>query len=424
MGVMWRILLLHLVATVVCSLAHHVLALLYAAPQLPFTALLPVGRSSRDSFQSHDFGAVDRLCATVCESMYALIGAVAFGPTASWLRAHGGLLVSPEGYHIDAASAAAPGLYFEGWYYKAVLGDHRQRSVVFIPGVLHKSVGGDGFGFVIVVDSVANPSHRARLFRYALNATGPAVPREGEGEWAFTVGPNRFSAAGAAVRLDGHSALSCEVSGDLDSATAASLLTGGGLPVHACGKIVGELKHDQLQPLPPSLVAPDAMGWLAYLPNSALPCRHGVVSLGHHVVGRLAVGNEPPVEVEGHGYVEKDWGAVFPARWLWLQCNTFHAPASTLTRSTASEQSHSCGRRQKSASLLLSIAELPVPSPHLQLGSFNGILALLWIPVSSNAQACAGTTDVPQEDEGKLWRFATYNGERLCAIFPWWILPR
>lgn len=72
--------------------------------------------------------------------------------------------------------------YFEGWYYKTVLEPDGERSLVFIPGLLSEPEdGADGFGFVIVVDSAAHASRRARLYRYPADSTGPAEPREGEG---------------------------------------------------------------------------------------------------------------------------------------------------------------------------------------------------------------------------------------------------
>lgn len=398
------VLLLHLAVFLVCSLAHHLLALLLQWS--PVAVPLHLAGSPASIAQFYDLGALDKLCALVCESMYGLFGVVALGPSAAWLRDNGGLIVHPEGYHSgSAATAALTGQYFEGWYYKAVLEVPTQRSVVFIPGVLHEPMIGDGFGFVIAVDSTSAPSRRARLFRYPRNVTGPAVPRAGEGEWAFTVGPNRFSATGVAVDLDERLALSCEVSSDVgrlqqDASLATEERTSSS--DSQCGTIVGELKHYELQPLSPSLAAPDAMGWLAYLPNAALPCRHGIVSLGHQVVGELIIDNAPSVDVVGHGYIEKDWGAVFPERWLWVQCNTFNPAPLTGVRGT--DVSHSHQGKQKSASLLLSVAELPVPSPQLQFGSVNGILALLWVPDENVGGSDGGPG-------GELWRFASYNGE-------------
>ena len=272
------VLLLHLAVFLVCSLAHHLLALLLQWS--PVAVPLHLAGSPASIAQFYDLGALDKLCALVCESMYGLFGVVALGPSAAWLRDNGGLIVHPEGYHSgSAATAALTGQYFEGWYYKAVLEVPTQRSVVFIPGVLHGPMIGDGFGFVIAVDSTSAPSRRARLFRYPRNVTGPAVPRAGEGEWAFTVGPNRFSATGVAVDLDERLALSCEVSSDVgrlqqDASLATEERTSSS--DSQCGTIVGELKHYELQPLSPSLAAPDAMGWLAYLPNAALPTWHRI----------------------------------------------------------------------------------------------------------------------------------------------------
>lgn len=207
---------------------------------------------------------------------------------------------------------------------------------------------------------------------------------------AFVVGPNRFSAAGVSVQLDGHDALSCEVSGDVAAAWPGKRNQQG---KGGCGSVIGELIHSSIQPVQPSLLAPDVMGWLAYLPGFALPCRHGVVSLGHDVAGTIAVDAGPISDILGHGYLEKDWGTVFPKRWLWLQCNTF--------------------RRSRGASLLLSIAELPLPAPQLPLTSFEGLLALLWVPsptVGTNPGGGDG------DDGGQLWRFTTYTGARVDSL--------
>jgi hypothetical protein len=65
--------------------------------------------------------------------------------------------------------------------------------------------------------------------------------------------------------------------------------------------VAGELHHASLQPLEPSLLAPDAMGWMAYLPDWALPCRHGVVSFGHRVTGSIAVDGGEAEAVHGWG---------------------------------------------------------------------------------------------------------------------------
>jgi hypothetical protein len=85
---------------------------------------------------------------------------------------------------------------------------------------------------------------------------------------------------------------------------------------------------------------------------------------------------------------------VFPKRWLWLQCNVFKQAAAAeeeevpqLARPTHPRPPPPGG---PAASLLLSIAELPLPSPQLPLTSFEGLLALLWIPTDHHGGAAGG----------------------------------
>jgi hypothetical protein len=378
------LLLLHAALLLLCTLAHH---------------LLPASAAP-----------ADRLCAVICTALHALLPTAGSWvlPSAGWLRAHGGALFSPNGLHTQELEAATltgrP--YFEGWYYKAVLGD---RSLVLIPGVTaaNAATGTDGFGFVMVMDSEREipPPPRVRMYRYPLEDSGARPPQPGEGDWAFVAGPNRFSAAGATLRLDG-SALSCALSDELDSPSLGPALRWdpSGQPVVGCGTVVGELLHASLQPVAPSVLAPDVMGWLAYLPGFALPCRHGVVSFGHTVTGTLSVDGGAAVAVAGRGYLEKDWGTIFPKRWLWLQCNLFAQAHGEAAVDGAAA----------SASLLVSIAELPIPAPQLPLTSFEGLLALLWIPNSAYVAVDAGGDVTVQEGGGgELWRFTTYNGARV-----------
>lgn len=317
--------------------------------------------------------AADRLGALAAEALGGVLRAAwPAGPSAAWLRAHGGRAFAPEGFHAElAADARRP--YFEGWYYRAALRPGN-RSLAFVPG-LYRPAGGGGFCFVMVADSAAAPARRARLYRYPLGSCGATAPRAGDGAWAFAVGPSYFSAAGLRVDLAAGSggALGCETSGGERGA--------------GCGTVRGALRHGPLQPLRPSLLYPSAMGWFEYLPEWALPCRHGVLSLAHAVRGELAVDGAPPAALAGRGYLEKDWGAAFPRAWLWLQCNTLQPPRA----------------RPRPAALLLSVAELPFPLPRWNLTSVHGLLAILWVPRERGGG-------------GETWRFATYTGARLASL--------
>jgi len=73
----------------------------------------------------------------------------------------------------------------------------------------------------------------------------------------------------------------------------------------------------------------------------------------------------------GRGYIEKDWGQSFPAAWVWFQSNHFSNTSACITAS---------------------VAIIP-----WRQRTFRGFIAGLWL-------------------EGKLHRFATYNGARIESL--------
>ena len=195
---------------------------------------------------------------------------------------------------------------FLGWYYKQRAGDY---MLAFIPG---RASGGP---FVQMIDSngtrhFAMPDFHVR------------------GDTART-GGCIFSPAGLHIQLPG---------------------------------VSGNLRYDGRTPL-----RSDIMGPFAHLP---MQCRHGVVSMGHRVDGRVTVDGKTHVFRDGSGYAEKDSGRSFPRSYLWLQCNDFTPPCS----------------------LMLSIAHIPF------LGSaFTGCICALIFA-------------------GREYRLATYRGVRILTL--------
>ena len=86
--------------------------------------------------------------------------------------------------------------------------------------------------------------------------------------------------------------------------------------------VTGDLRYDGRTPL-----RSDIMGPFAHLP---MQCRHGVVSMGHTVHGRVTVDGQTHVFGGGSGYAEKDSGRSFPKSYLWLQCNDFTPPCALM----------------------------------------------------------------------------------------------
>lgn len=95
----------------------------------------------------------------------------------------------------------------------------------------------------------------------------------------------------------------------------------------------GDLAFENTVPYPVTWAAPGIMGpfgWLTFM-----KCYHGVVSLDHRIEGTLALDGQPIDFSGGQGYIEKDWGELFPSAWIWMQSNHFEQPGTCLTASIA-----------------------------------------------------------------------------------------
>ncbi len=169
--------------------------------------------------------------------------------------------------------------YFEGWYYKQVHLE-KDKTISFIFGF---STGcKNPHSFIQVIQS--NPL-TVHYFSFPLNA----FKIDGA---SFTLDENRFSQDEIELHL-----------------TQADLT------------IDGHLILSDHSILDHSFFMPNIMGPFAYLPF--LECNHGVVSMHHHVDGTLMINHEPYHFKQAIGYIEKDWGASFPKRYIWIQGNHF-----------------------------------------------------------------------------------------------------
>lgn len=125
--------------------------------------------------------------------------------------------------------------------------------------------------------------------------------------------------------------------------------------------------HGELRYGPFTALKSDIMGPFRFVPG--MQCSHGVVSMGHRLEGTLTVNGRAIDFTGGTGYIESDRGRSFPSRYLWTQCTW---------------------REERSSSLMLSVANIPIPAG----GSFTGcICAVLY--------------------GGKQYRLATYHGVKI-----------
>ena len=188
----------------------------------------------------------------------------------------------PDMYHGHGKNAP----FFEGWYYKIVSGDEKNRYAI-IPGVF---LGSDGHAFIQVLNGVTG---RSAFHTFPLE-TFSASPVE----FKVLIGSNYFSRERVVL----------SVNDDL-------------------GHIVGEIKFDGLSPWPVSFRSPGIMGWYAWVPR--MECYHGVVSLDHGIEGELLVDGQQIDFSGGRGYIEKDWGQSFPSAYVWMQSNHFAEPGAS-----------------------------------------------------------------------------------------------
>ena len=226
--------------------------------------------------------------------------------------------------------------YFEGYYLK-VVDPERDIAFALIPGLSYDGAG-EGHAFIQVMDGVRGQSAYERFDVGDLRA-GPvaAFAKTRRDAFALEIGPHRFSESGMHV--------------DVASVTC-------------------RLRFRSNVSWPYRPWSPGAMGPFGFVPG--MQCKHGVVSLHHHVAGTVRLGDGPEVELSSRatGYIEKDWGSSFPLRWTWLQTNHL-----------AGETAPAC--------LMVSAGHVPWLT-----GAFDGHIAALL-------------------HRGRLEVFATYNGSRL-----------
>ena len=250
----------------------------------------------------------------------------------------------PENYHGHHARPP----FFEGWYFKSVSADGRQRIAV-IPGVF---LGENGHAFIQVLDGA---NRRADYVSFPLTEFWASAA-----EFEIRIAGNHFNTRGFSLDVD-----------------------------TSLGSVRGALEFDGVNPWPVTLTSPGIMGWYAWVPR--MECYHGVLSFDHAIEGALAINGETLDFSGGRGYIEKDWGQAFPEGYIWFQSNHFQTdefnPSLTaghgLTRASTNDQTSSSPGR---VSLTASVAIIP------WIGhSFRGHIVGLWI-------------------DGVLYRFATYTG--------------
>lgn len=196
--------------------------------------------------------------------------------------------LTPAMYHGHRAKPP----FFEGWYFKLISADERNRYAV-IPGVI---LGKQGHAFVQVLNGNEGTAvyHRFPLEQFwASNST-----------FDVRIGESRFTGEAISLKV-----------------------------VIGVGSIEGQLRFEDPIPWPVSWRSPGIMGWCAWVPR--MECYHGVLSFDHLIQGALRIDGVTLDFEGGRGYIEKDWGKSFPSAWVWFQSNHFENLGTSLTASVA-----------------------------------------------------------------------------------------
>ena len=178
--------------------------------------------------------------------------------------------------------------FFEGWYFKEVSGSG-DVVISFIPG--YSTVEGDNHAFVQYI-LVKNDEVKSGYIRYPLSSF-----KYSDKPFRVELGSNVFGIDGFTVDIEDD-----------------------GFVLKGC------IGFGKFMDIEQNIYAPNIMGPFAYIPN--MECNHGVISLGHDLMGSLSINGELVTFDGGHGYLEKDWGRSFPKKYIWLQCNSFKSGSS------------------------------------------------------------------------------------------------
>lgn len=164
---------------------------------------------------------------------------------------------------------------FEGWFSKV---DDVNNDFMFSVIWGYSTVENDRHAFIQFTNSI---THKTKYIRYPLEDLSFT-----KDPFILTIGQNKLSKDFMALNIN-------EV--DL--------------------KVKGEFSFNNLKTLKKYFLKPNIMGLLSYLPNE---CNHSISSLHHKVKGNVSLDNKT-YDIDGIGYMEKDWGTSFPKKYVWTQ---------------------------------------------------------------------------------------------------------
>jgi tocopherol cyclase len=200
-------------------------------------------------------------------------------------------LLHPERYHGHRRRPP----FFEGWYFKLVDASGASRYAV-IPGIFLSEDPAEQHAFIQLLDGTTG---EASYHRYPADAFRAARDR-----FEVQVAGSRFSLAGLHLDIDDDQR-----------------------------RVTGDVRLGRPVPWPVRVWSPGVMGPYAFIPR--MECNHGVLSFDHRLDGHVTIDGTTIDLDDGRGYLEKDWGAAFPAGYVWMQSNHFATLGTSFVASIA-----------------------------------------------------------------------------------------
>jgi tocopherol cyclase len=184
-------------------------------------------------------------------------------------------------------------MFFEGWYYNMVL-INESKTIAVIPGILIND--NERHAFLMV--AYENISH---YFRFPFDAFhSSAITDE------FRVSIERTNNNRTRTNVFSEHVLYVDVQSiEGDDATEM---------IHMNLTMSVHTRPNDISWLMPGTMGP--FSWLSFL-----QCNHHVLSMRHEIHGSLQIGQHRHTNITAIGYLEKDWGRMFPSTWIWGQAN-------------------------------------------------------------------------------------------------------
>lgn len=221
--------------------------------------------------------------------------------------------------------------FFEGWYYKNI-SENGKSILSIIPGIIKSKDKSNEHAFIQFIDGKSTNTHFIKFDKSE-----------------FTASENKFE-----VNIENCFFNEEKIYIDIDKPGFRAF---------------GELNFMDLSRWDKSFLSPGVMGRYSFVPF--MECNHGIISMNHHVKGKILINKNIYLFTFGRGYIEKDWGRSFPEAYIWMQSNNF---------------------QQEEVSFFCSIAKIPWFGSH-----FRGFICGLQI-------------------NNQLYKFATYTGAKIQEL--------